>query len=487
MNYIKLFQKGDIIQHSDATRVATPKIVETQTLPTVPEWFKAANPTLTPEELLNKYQEQQNQVNRQTTIQQGKTYKTPYEQQQSDLKRKQMELQEWSEEEKRKELEALKLLDGALKFTSPSTYVELFSGKDLNGGQEFVVDVLLYPTTYLSAGVLPFIKTAGKAGIKKAGKEAVEEGVEKLGSNLMRLGSSSQRIIPLQLNTSGNFNHLFDYQRQRLKSYYSSPVYQDRLKRAGFTEQEAKERIEALIDNLNLPVRIDKSNPAMGETVTKYSNNALNHIKINPELMATKNDLFTTGMEELGHASELNGKDWASIKQQIIDEYGSVENFRNTHPDEYNAMVKETQEVLHKKLHNDKANKWNSQFLPEVNKQEIYNALPPEAKQYLSTLSSVEQELYLEMASKYYRQPSKIRTRALGAIMDYQDQYSYHNQPSVSLSKPKYYTLGKEYFKYYNGKNLNSYLDNFISAPLVTFGAYSLFNNTNINNNEKQN
>ena len=180
MDYIKLFKTGDIIQHSDATRVDTPKIVETQTLPTVPDWFKAANPTLTPEELQNKYQEQQNQINRQTTIQQGQTSKTPYEQQQSDLKRKQVEVQEQAEEDKRKELEALKLVNTLGEFTSPSTYVELFSGKDLNGGQEFAADVLLDPSLYLSAGVTPLIKTSITKGVKTASRQIPKFTTEQL-------------------------------------------------------------------------------------------------------------------------------------------------------------------------------------------------------------------------------------------------------------------------------------------------------------------
>lgn len=474
MGYLDLFT-----QQNDGTRVATPQIVESYTFPQEIIEFSKFYPELPMDQVAQKYYEYQSKKQH---LDQGKE-KMPYDKQQSTIKQKQVEVQEKEIEKAENAQKALKEVDGMMKFISPSNYVELFSGKDLNAGQEFAVDILLDPSLYLSAGVLPFIKTLGKAGIKKAGKEVIEEGVEKLGSNLMRLGSSSQRVIPPQLNTSGNFNHLFDYQRQRLKNYYSSSMYLDRLKKAGFTEQEAKERIEALINNLNLPIKVNTQIPVMGMTNTIYSNNALNNIEINPKLMTTKDELFTTGMEELGHASELNGKDWNSIKQQIIDEYGSVENFNNTYPDEYAAITKETDQVLHKKLHNDKANKWNSQFLPEINKQEIYNALPPEAKQYLNTLSPVEQEMYLDMASEYYRQPSEIRTRALGAIMDYQNQYSYHNQPSATLSKPKYYTLGKEYFKYYNGKNLNSYLDNFISAPLVMFGAYGLLNNTN--NNEK--
>ena len=45
-----------------------------------------------------------------------------------------------------------------MKFISPSNYVELFSGKNLNAGQEFVVDILLDPTSYTSFGLLPFLK-----------------------------------------------------------------------------------------------------------------------------------------------------------------------------------------------------------------------------------------------------------------------------------------------------------------------------------------
>jgi hypothetical protein len=56
---------------------------------------------------------------------------------------------------------ALKEVDGMMQFISPSSYVELISGKDLNAGQEFAADILLDPTTYFSFGLLPFVKNIG--------------------------------------------------------------------------------------------------------------------------------------------------------------------------------------------------------------------------------------------------------------------------------------------------------------------------------------
>ena len=56
-----------------------------------------------------------------------------------------------------------------IKFISPFNYVELFSGKDLNAGQELAADILLDPTSYASFGLLPFVRTFSKEGVEKAG------------------------------------------------------------------------------------------------------------------------------------------------------------------------------------------------------------------------------------------------------------------------------------------------------------------------------
>lgn len=56
----------------------------------------------------------------------------------------------------------------------------------------------------------------------------------------------------------------------------------------------------------------------------------------------------------------------------------------------------------------------------------------------------------------------KVEARGIGALLDFKEHYGSYNKPSSTLSEPRN-TLGKEYFKYYTGKNKFNYLDNLVS------------------------
>lgn len=149
MGYLDLFT-----QQNDGTSVVTPQIVESYTFPQEIIEFSKFYPELPMDQVAQKYYEYQSKKQH---LDQGKE-KTPYDKQQSAIKQKQVEVQEKEIEKAENAQKALKEVDGMMKFISPSSYVELFSGKDLNAGQEFTADILLDPTSYASFGLLPFVK-----------------------------------------------------------------------------------------------------------------------------------------------------------------------------------------------------------------------------------------------------------------------------------------------------------------------------------------
>lgn len=149
MEYLDLFT-----QQNDGTKVATPQIAESYSFPQEIIEFSKFYPELSIDQVAQKYYEYQSKKQH---LDQGKE-KTPYDKQQSAIKQKLVEVQEKEIEKAENAQKALKEVDGMMKFISPSNYVELFSGKDLNAGQEFAADILLDPTSYASFGLLPFIK-----------------------------------------------------------------------------------------------------------------------------------------------------------------------------------------------------------------------------------------------------------------------------------------------------------------------------------------
>ena len=153
MGYLDLFT-----QQNDGTRVATPQIVDSYTFPQEIIEFSKLYPELPMDQVAQKYYEYQSKKQH---LDQEKD-KTPYDKQQSTIKQRQAEVQEKEIEKSQNAQKALKEADGMMKFISPSNYVELFSGKNLNAGQEFVADILLDPTSYTSFGLIPFVKHAGK-------------------------------------------------------------------------------------------------------------------------------------------------------------------------------------------------------------------------------------------------------------------------------------------------------------------------------------
>lgn len=65
-----------------------------------------------------------------------------------------------------------------LNYFSPSYWANKH-GADLNGAESFLFDMAADPTTYLSMGVLPVVKQAGKKATKEVVEKAAKEAVEK--------------------------------------------------------------------------------------------------------------------------------------------------------------------------------------------------------------------------------------------------------------------------------------------------------------------
>ena len=149
MEYSDLFT-----QQNDNTRVNPAHLANSYTFPQEIIEFAKFYPNLPMDQVAQKYYEYQS---KKQYLDQKKE-KTPYDKQQSAIKQKQIEVQEKEIKTAENEQKALKEVNSMIKFISPSNYVELISGKDLNIGQEFVADILLDPTSYTSFGLLPFLK-----------------------------------------------------------------------------------------------------------------------------------------------------------------------------------------------------------------------------------------------------------------------------------------------------------------------------------------
>ena len=192
MGYLDLFT-----QQNDGTRVATPQIVDSYTLPQEIIEFSKLYPELPMDQVAQKYYEYQS---KKPSLDQGKE-KTPYDKEQSTIKQKQSEVQEKEIEKAENTQKALKEVDGMMKFISPSNYVELFSGKDLNAGQEFAADILLDPTSYASFGLLPFVKNIGPKAQRVALPHLI---ARQLNKNIDNTILPSEKTVRLYRGTGTN-------------------------------------------------------------------------------------------------------------------------------------------------------------------------------------------------------------------------------------------------------------------------------------------
>ncbi|MGM9818060.1 MAG: hypothetical protein ACI30B_03655 [Paludibacteraceae bacterium] len=77
-------------------------------------------------------------------------------------------------------------------------------------------------------------------------------------------------------------------------------------------------------------------------------------------------------------------------------------------------------------------------------------------------MTPAEREIALDKLADYYRINTEGKARGIGALLDFKERYGRYNVPSSRASEPLK-TLGREYFKYYTGKNKFNYLDNLIN------------------------
>lgn len=102
-----------------------------------------------------------------SVITQGRTTpKTKGEKYLAENMKKQVELKEEQQKEAEQKVKALEGLTNFLDFTSPAKHYEAYTGKDLNSAEEFAVDVVADPVTYLSLGIFPLVKKLFKKQIK---------------------------------------------------------------------------------------------------------------------------------------------------------------------------------------------------------------------------------------------------------------------------------------------------------------------------------
>ena len=285
MDYIKLFQTGNKFHTEPTDAIQTPqvflgesmplppelveepyqaevapmdgvsvkpvKLPETKQLPKVAQHLRKLQqqyPELTEEQLQAKYDEISAQLQTNAQLNQGRTQKkTPIEEQQSQLKEKQMEVQQQAQTDAEKKAEAMKAASAMLQFISPSTWVEVMGNVDMTGAQELLADIFLDPTTYLSAGTLPLLKVATKESAEKVLKEAAErglrEGAEKIpsgkGLKYYQIGDDFQAM------TEEAYKEILRQDYQTLP-YYARPNYQgdaleltkQRLANGGFDRLE---------------------------------------------------------------------------------------------------------------------------------------------------------------------------------------------------------------------------------------------------------
>ena len=170
MDYIKLFQtpagtidytkpiegfvKPNITIQSDTPTRVTQKEVKEIELPEHLRSFAKLYPSLSYDELVAKYNEYTQKEN--ATISQSKTSKpNAYEQEQAEMKKRQLEAQEEEKKKSEQKEDAMKTLTGLSNLVSPSFYLEQ-TGIEMSPIEKFLTDYILDPTMYLSGGIGAF-------------------------------------------------------------------------------------------------------------------------------------------------------------------------------------------------------------------------------------------------------------------------------------------------------------------------------------------
>lgn len=422
----------------DAVSVQTVKLPETKQLPKVAQHLRKLQqqyPELTEEQLQAKYDELSAQLQSNAQLTQGRTQKkTPYEEQQSQLKQKQIEVQEWAQTEAEKQAKAMQGALALLQFISPSTWVEVMGNVDMSGAEEFLADIFLDPTTYLSSGIIPLLRVITEESAEKILREAAERGLKEVAekktnaklirSNLSRYQQSPE-ISRFSIPTPDYINDVVNIERQNLIEYYTSPEYQDRLAKAGLSPFAAGSRIRNLLKNIyNIPITVDPAIKAKGSSNVPMIDFSRSHIILNPTLWNDKDIPRNVIIEELSHASEMDGiseKDIADIVQELI----------NTGYPDMSVKIADNYKFIrgNGSLHNDKAIVHNAQYPISV------KPLWKIQEQYLSD-------------------PSEIRARAIRAKL------ALLKQKFLGIT-PSQYDL--EFFNVYSGDK-QKYFNNFISG-----------------------
>ena len=171
MDYIKLFQQpaGTInytkpiegfvkptvhTEPQDGTAISTQQLSEKSSLPEYLRPFALQYPGLTYEELVQKYNEYIQKEK--PTLLQGRTTKpNAYEQEQTEIKKRQMEMQANEQEQSEQKEEAIKTIGALANLVSPSFYLEQ-TGVEMTPIEKFLADYILDPTIYLSGGIGAF-------------------------------------------------------------------------------------------------------------------------------------------------------------------------------------------------------------------------------------------------------------------------------------------------------------------------------------------
>ena len=440
-----------------------------------------------------------------------------------------MAVQQQAQTEAEKKAQAMKEASAMLQFISPSTWAEVMGDVDMTGAQELLADIFLDPTTYLSAGTLPLLKVATKESAEKVLKEAAErglrEGVEKLSKNNKDLILSTQNINDIfdayiyfnpkhkpkdqelirlidqvkELNNTENIKKLVQYVRDmpiskteqdlilwrslpiekqgdiralpiagyELSTIYNGDKYLEKLKRAGFTEQEAKERVNALTENMRQALQ---NNPSVSIDEQNVFGRSRAIIGEPPQIELSKNKdhvnvHYNAAIEEMAHASHYNGN---SVPKNIIQTYSQIPQPYQINPsddlytimkkNQVNQMIQEQNETAshilrQDNLHNDKAVEFNKNLSPE---------LTDEAKQ---------------IDAAYYMDEDEKRVRMLRAQTAINLWHKYGIFPT---------SYDFQYFKMYKDPQLR-YFNNALLVPAVVTTAATpyLINYTTKSNNHE--
>ena len=326
-----------------------------------------------------------------------------------------LDRQEQIEKEQKDLEQGLETISAALDYTSPSYWINR-NGGDLNTAEALGIDLL----SYIAIGGLAGLAERGavkltKKGVQKTAKFATVS--SRAAGETKALRGNWNNGSEYKFNT-GKLTGPTDYEagvipvRNRLIEWYSSPEYLQRLKRAGFSDAEAKERIEQLIANSHVKVVDGKLDDAYGVTQIHLKEKDPVGVTIDGSKIPTQQEFNSTILEELLHASEINGLTEADLKALP----------------EFLSLSKEQQEVLltniHK-LHNDAAVAYNTQIRPttyDLNDVEKYiiqtSADPVQTTQTFANMSYPVKRQYLLNAVRYYDLPHESRARAIGSILN---------------------------------------------------------------------